>query len=158
MIYKLKKLNTIFIIILFIIILMPLYAINHILFFFLLFIFIIYISYKFSTIEKRKKQEQLKTEDINNIINEFFKKAYEQQQYHIHVKNNTKDLDNAYKLLRLSNDDSIFKIKSTYRTLAIKWHPDKWTTSTKNNKIISERNFKKLQNAYSLIKKDKNII
>lgn len=69
----------------------------------------------------------------------------------------TQKLENAYKLLKISQSDTVEKIKKVYKELAIRWHPDKWTTSTPENQKIAERNFKKLQEAYELIKKDKNI-
>jgi len=94
---------------------------------------------------------------LKDMLNDNFGGHNQNRQYHTHYANQDK-LKNAYKLLRLQKTDSINKIKTTYKTLAIKWHPDKWATSTDQNKIISLRNFKKLQSAYELIKKDKNIV
>lgn len=56
-------------------------------------------------------------------------------------------------LLTDSND----VIKKKYRTLAMKYHPDKYSTDTDRIKKIANRNFQKLNNAYELIKKHKNI-
>ena len=91
---------------------------------------------------------------LNDILNKHFDSKYERKTF---TKPNKDKLKNAYTLLRLSDSDSEDKIKKTYRTLAIKWHPDKWSTSTEQHKKIAGRNFRKLQNAYDLIKKDKNI-
>lgn len=94
---------------------------------------------------------------LNQILNEHFNQNNHQRQNVVRPVNREK-VKNAYKLLRLSESDSVEKIKKTYKSLAIKWHPDKWTTSTEQNKATALRNFKKLQAAYDLIKKDKNIV
>lgn len=69
----------------------------------------------------------------------------------------TEKISNAFKLLKLNPSDTEKIIKARYRELAIKWHPDKWITDTMENQKIAERNFKKLCNAYDIIKEYKNI-
>ena len=59
--------------------------------------------------------------------------------------------------MKLNKNDSEITIKKKYRELSLKWHPDKWTTNTIENQAIANRNFIKLNNAYELIKKHKNI-
>lgn len=104
----------------------------------------------------QKDLNDLFDELLNEMLNEHFKQSQHQQNF---VKPpNREKLDNAYKLMRLNKTDSVETIKKKYKMLAIKWHPDKWSTSTEQNKAIALRNFKKLQAAYDLIKKDKNIV
>lgn len=104
-----------------------------------------------------KIKELRKIEDIRKLFEDLHKQS-QQYYYHIHKPVNQQKLENAYNLLKINKTDSIEKIKKTYKIYAIKWHPDKWYTSSKNNQDIASRNFKKLQSAYELIKKDKNII
>lgn len=95
---------------------------------------------------------------LNSLFEELWKHIQEEQkrkQQTITVS--SEKLENAYKLLKISKNDSIERIKEVYRELAKKWHPDKWITDSTENQKIAERNFKKLQAAYDLIKKDKNI-
>jgi len=66
-------------------------------------------------------------------------------------------LDNAYTLMKLDKKDDESTIKKKYRELSMKWHPDKFATDTKENQAIANRNFIKLNSAYDLIKKSKNI-
>lgn len=70
---------------------------------------------------------------------------------------NIEKLDHAYQLLKLSKTDSIETIKKKYKALSVKWHPDKWATSSEETQKIVLSNFQKLQAAYDLIKKDKGI-
>lgn len=96
-------------------------------------------------------------EDLWEQIYEQHRQRQQQYQQYAHTVPQSDKLDNAYKLLKVSKTDTVEKIKKVYRELAIKWHPDKWSTDTPENQRIAERNFKKLQSAYDLIKKDKNI-
>jgi len=94
---------------------------------------------------------------LNDILNSHLGGSYNYQKRNVTQRTDPNKLDNAYKLLKLSKSDSEVKIKKRYRELAIKWHPDKWANSTEQNKKKSGRNFRKLNNAYEQIKKDKNI-
>ena len=95
------------------------------------------------------------------------KRAKEQNsysyKYHNNYKQSTKlsirenQLVIAFGLMKLKLDSTPGEIKKTYRKLVLKWHPDRWTTDTEENQVIAERNFKKLNNAYNLIKQHKNI-
>jgi len=53
--------------------------------------------------------------------------------------------------------DSEDIIKKKYRNLAMKWHPDRFATDTEENQKIAHRNFQKLNAAYEIVKKFKNI-
>ena len=66
-------------------------------------------------------------------------------------------LDNAFKLLKLDKNDDEKTIKKRYRELSMKWHPYKFQNNTEENQGIATRNFKKLNAAYELIKKFKQI-
>jgi len=80
---------------------------------------------------------------------------YESHQ-HIQPKINN-SIDNAYKLMKLDKTDDEKTIKKRYRELSMKWHPDKYQNDTEENQAIANRNFRKLNAAYELIKSSKNI-
>ena len=52
-----------------------------------------------------------------------------------------------YRILNLQRDASEADIKKAYRTLALKWHPDK----NPDNKDMAERKFKEIGNAFRLL-------
>lgn len=114
---------------------------------------------------KNKNSYNKSQHDYKNIFDDenferFFKQAREnsyrnQQSYSSYNPN--KSLDNAFQLMKLNKDDDEMTIKKRYRELSLKWHPDRWTTNTAENQAIAGRNFVKLNTAYELIKKYKNI-
>ena len=116
---------------------------------------------------KQSKQDEFNkysSDDFNRIINDLFEKFKNQQYQQQSQQNRTYSpfnqgtkLKNAYLLFKLPSTSSVEEIKTKYRELAFKWHPDKWTTDTISNQNIAKRNFQKLQSAYDLIKKDKGI-
>jgi len=55
-----------------------------------------------------------------------------------------------YTVLGIRKDASFSDIRSAYRKLALKWHPDRWT---KNPAVAGEANhrFQKIQEAYSVL-------
>lgn len=55
-----------------------------------------------------------------------------------------------YSVLGIRKDASFSDIRSAYRKLAMKWHPDRWT---KNPAVAGEahRKFQKIQEAYSVL-------
>ncbi|KAM7469939.1 hypothetical protein LguiA_008122 [Lonicera macranthoides] len=55
-----------------------------------------------------------------------------------------------YSVLGIRKDASFSDIRSAYRKLALKWHPDRWT---KNPTVAGEANlrFQKIQEAYSVL-------
>lgn len=63
----------------------------------------------------------------------------------------------AYRVLKLTPSDTEDTIKKRYRELANKYHPDKWNNGSIREKAAAERNFKKLNEYYSMIKKDRGI-
>ena len=59
-------------------------------------------------------------------------------------------MDNPYKILDVSNTDSIEIITQKYRKLALKYHPDK----NKSNNIDTTNKFIEISNAYNTIVKN----
>lgn len=56
-----------------------------------------------------------------------------------------------YDLLGVNVDASTEEIKSSYRKLAMKWHPDKWTNKSEQERLDAEEKFKELGHAYSIL-------
>ena len=52
-----------------------------------------------------------------------------------------------YRILGLQRDASEADIKKAYRTLALKWHPDK----NPDNKDLAEKKFKEIGNAFKVL-------
>ncbi len=62
--------------------------------------------------------------------------------------------DNAYKILEIEKDASVDEIKSAYRKMAKKYHPDKVTHLGEEHRKGAEEKFKEVQKAYDeLLKK-----
>jgi len=59
-----------------------------------------------------------------------------------------KKIDEARKILGLSEEATLEEIKEAFRNLALKYHPDK---CSKENKKICEEMFKKINNAKDII-------
>lgn len=96
--------------------------------------------------EQTRKKYYYKFNDYN--YNDFFKTK----------QNNIDEVTKSCKLLNINIiQDDVDIIKKKYRKLAMKWHPDKFSNDTVKNKEIAKRNFQKLNNAYEIIKKYKNI-
>ena len=111
--------------------------------------------------EANKRQK--KVEDLLNNMKQNNKRWKKQaESYNSYKQQKTVPLSHnklvdAFGLFKLKLDASPGEFKKEYRKLVLKWHPDKWTTDTQENQEIAERNFKKLNNAYNLIKQYKNI-
>ena len=109
---------------------------------------------------KNKAKYKSDADFLNHHFQEIFESFYRQfgggHQSPITFINHD-NVTRAYRLLKLNPSDSTEAIKKRYKELAIKYHPDKWATHTQKAKDTAERNFKKLNSAYELIKKDKKI-
>ena len=56
-----------------------------------------------------------------------------------------------YEVLGVDKKASADEIKSAYRKLALKWHPDRWVSGTDAEKKTAEENFKEAAEAYSIL-------
>jgi len=56
-----------------------------------------------------------------------------------------------YEVLGISKDASADDIKSAYRKMALKWHPDRWVDGTDAEKKTAEEKFKEASEAYSVL-------
>ena len=68
-----------------------------------------------------------------------------------------KSSDAAYKILELDTNASISEIKRAYRKMAKKYHPDKVLHLGKEHQKGAEEKFRKVQEAYEQLKKEKGI-
>jgi len=67
------------------------------------------------------------------------------------------DTDSAYKILEVPSSASDDAIKKAYRDMARKFHPDKVEHIGEDFKKLAEEKFKSINDAYSKIKKERNI-
>nr|AAB01572.1 heat shock-like protein [Picea glauca] len=58
-----------------------------------------------------------------------------------------------YSILGVNKDSSSAEIRSAYRKLAMKWHPDKWSTDPSSSETAKLR-FQQIQEAYSVLSDD----
>ena len=68
-----------------------------------------------------------------------------------------KSSDNAYKILELNTNATMSEIKAAYRKMAKKYHPDKVLHLGKEHQKGAEEKFKKVQEAYEQLQKEKGI-
>jgi DnaJ like chaperone protein len=68
-----------------------------------------------------------------------------------------KDTDSAYEVLEISPDATDDEVKSAYRRMAMKNHPDKVSTLGPEVQKAAEEKFRKIQEAYETIKKQRGI-
>ena len=65
--------------------------------------------------------------------------------------------DNAYKILEVSPNASDADVKSAYRQMVKKYHPDKVRSNDQAIKKGAEEKFKEVQRAYEQIQKERGI-
>lgn len=68
-----------------------------------------------------------------------------------------KDTDSAYAVLEISPDATDEEVKSAYRRMAMKNHPDKVATLGEDVKKAAEEKFRKIQEAYETIKQQRGM-
>lgn len=56
-----------------------------------------------------------------------------------------------YDILGVSKEASADEIKKAYRTLSMKWHPDRWANGTNEEKKVAEDKFKDIAEAYEVL-------
>lgn len=66
-------------------------------------------------------------------------------------------LASAYRTLGVSPDSTDTEIKSAFRNLALQFHPDRYATSDMETKHRAEEHFKKINEAYQLIKQKRGL-
>ena len=66
-----------------------------------------------------------------------------------------KSSDNAYKILEIDSNATLSEIKTAYRKMAKKYHPDKVMHLGKEHQKGAEEKFRKVQEAYEQLQKEK---
>ena len=69
-----------------------------------------------------------------------------------------KDTGSAYKILEIEKTATDEEVKKAYRKMAVKYHPDKVTHLWEEIKRSAEEKFKKLNEAYESIKKERGMV
>jgi DnaJ like chaperone protein len=67
------------------------------------------------------------------------------------------ETDSAYKILEVDPSATNDQLKKAYRTMAMKYHPDKVSHLGEDFRKTAEEKFKKVNEAYEKIKKERNI-
>ncbi len=68
------------------------------------------------------------------------------------------ETDSAYKILEIDSTASDEEVKKAYRKMAIKYHPDKLSHLGPDFQKVANEKFKKLNEAYTRIKKERSIV
>jgi DnaJ like chaperone protein len=68
------------------------------------------------------------------------------------------ETDSSYKILEIDPSATIDEVKKAYRRMAMKYHPDKVGHLGEEFKKSADEKFKKVNEAYERIKREKNII
>jgi len=67
------------------------------------------------------------------------------------------ETDSSYKILEIDSSASDEEVKKAYRRMAMKYHPDKVTHLGEDFKKVADEKFKKVNEAYEKIKKERNL-
>lgn len=92
---------------------------------------------------REEKKQQKQQEKQHHQDNEQGRKIYK----FVHHK--------YYDILGVSKKASINQIKKKFKTLALKYHPDKYVKKTEQERAIAEEKFKEITEAYNHLKKTK---
>ncbi len=93
-----------------------------------------------SVLEAIASAIRLNASDVSSVIAMFYK-----------------DADSAYAVLEISPNATDEEVKSAYRRMAMKNHPDKVATLGPDVQKAAEEKFRKIQEAYETIKKQRGI-
>lgn len=108
--------------------------------------------------EEARQRYEKSQKDFNKKWEYYGEKQQYQQNKQRPTISATLELNKSAQLLGvnvLQDDKDV--IKKKYRKLAMKYHPDKYSNESIEKQDIAKRNFQKLNAAYSVIKKHKNI-
>ena len=67
------------------------------------------------------------------------------------------ETDSSYKILEIDPSSSNDEVKKAYRRMAMKYHPDKVSHLGDNFRKTADEKFRKVNDAYEMIKKERNI-
>ena len=101
-------------------------------------------------IEDISNSLKIKKQDLDNIIDQFNK-------YHQNIKQNQElDLKKAYQILEVNENDDLNTIKTKYKKLVRKYHPDILTGKGENQETIDQatQKIQEINQAYETIKKN----
>jgi DnaJ like chaperone protein len=68
------------------------------------------------------------------------------------------ETDSAYKILEIAPSVSNEEVKKAYRSIAMKYHPDKVSHLGEDFRKTADEKFKKVNEAYEKIKKERNMV
>ena len=68
------------------------------------------------------------------------------------------ETDSSYKILEIDPSSSNDDVKKAYRKMAMKYHPDKVSHLGDDFRKTADEKFKKVNEAYEKIKKERNMI
>lgn len=75
----------------------------------------------------------------------------------LHINSSADNLENAYKVLEITENASDEEVKKAYKRMAIKYHPDKVSHLGEEVQKSATEKFKKVNEAYEKIKKQRDI-
>ncbi len=113
---------------------------------------LLHLLYGLSEADKRISKNELKVIDRIASIMGISVKDKESVKYMFIPKT-----DSAYKILELEPGSSNDEVKKAYRRMAIKYHPDKVSHLGTDFQKFANEKFKKVNEAYTNIKKERNI-
>ncbi len=92
-----------------------------------------------------------------NVIEQIASRLHIDNKDYISIKSMfVKDTDSAYKILEISSNATEQEIKKAYRKMAIKYHPDKVAHLGEDFQKSAKEKFQKVNEAYEIIKKQRN--
>lgn len=119
-----------------------------------------YTRYKDINEQQKSNNRHYSNDEYERMFKDIFKDMFnstyntnkQDNSFRPTLKTNTEYID-ALKLFNLDKTASAEEFKTKYRELSKKWHPDMFSLDSEENQNIANRNFQKLNNAYSIIKK-----
>lgn len=104
--------------------------------------------------KKRRRTFSFNFDDrTKKMFEEEFYRRYQQNQSFQQSTPTAED----YKILGINQNSTNSQIKKAYYSIAKKYHPDKYSSMSEAEKKNAEEQFKKINNAYQRIKKNRNI-